>query len=219
MNYTNIYYKIIDNRKNTPYKGYTEEHHIIPKSLGGGNNSSNLVRLSAREHFICHLLLTKMYKKNSLEYHKMVKAFMMMLVCKSKGQDRLVTSKRYESLRVEFSKIQSLAQSGMRNSQYGKTKSQETKDKISSSLKEYHNNFDDSINKKLIKQTKNLQNTLKKRREIELYRYYYSIYKEVGWDQFIKKTSYNKSKPNLVQRFKKLLPEFIPQNGKKRGYS
>jgi hypothetical protein len=38
---------------------YCESHHIIPKSLGGSNTKNNLVLLSAREHFIAHLLLTK----------------------------------------------------------------------------------------------------------------------------------------------------------------
>jgi len=39
-----------------------EIHHIIPKSLGGDNKKENLVKLSYREHYICHLLLTKMVK-------------------------------------------------------------------------------------------------------------------------------------------------------------
>lgn len=40
--------------------GYFEKHHIIPRSLGGTDELSNLVKLTAKEHFICHLLLTKM---------------------------------------------------------------------------------------------------------------------------------------------------------------
>lgn len=40
--------------------GYVENHHIIPKSIGGLNNKNNLVLLTAREHFICHWLLIKM---------------------------------------------------------------------------------------------------------------------------------------------------------------
>ena len=42
--------------------GYTETHHILPKSfnLGGETDILNYVYLSPREHFICHLLLTKM---------------------------------------------------------------------------------------------------------------------------------------------------------------
>lgn len=58
--YTNTYLKIVQRRKSLPLEGYVEKHHILPKSLGGLNDISNIVELSAREHFVCHLLLTKM---------------------------------------------------------------------------------------------------------------------------------------------------------------
>jgi hypothetical protein len=58
--YYHWYYNIVNRRLEHPATGYTERHHIIPKSLGGLNHRSNIVRLTAREHFICHRLLTKM---------------------------------------------------------------------------------------------------------------------------------------------------------------
>jgi len=58
--YTNWYYEIIHNAQNRIATGYIEKHHIIPRSLGGSNELSNIVRLTAREHYICHYLLTKM---------------------------------------------------------------------------------------------------------------------------------------------------------------
>jgi hypothetical protein len=60
--YTKWYYSIINNRMNNPHEktAYTEKHHIIPKSFDGSNERKNLVRLSAREHFLVHWLLTKM---------------------------------------------------------------------------------------------------------------------------------------------------------------
>lgn len=58
--YTRVYNIIIEAAKTATYKEYTEKHHIIPRSLGGSDDPSNLVVLSAREHFICHWLLTKM---------------------------------------------------------------------------------------------------------------------------------------------------------------
>lgn len=54
--YTKWYFNIIEN--STALSG--EHHHIIPKSLGGSTDQSNIKLLSYREHFICHLLLTKM---------------------------------------------------------------------------------------------------------------------------------------------------------------
>jgi hypothetical protein len=38
---------------------YFERHHILPKSMGGSDHQKNLVLLTAKEHFICHWLLTK----------------------------------------------------------------------------------------------------------------------------------------------------------------
>ena len=61
--YLKFYYAIIDNAsKDCRSKGngiYYESHHILPKSLGGSNSKSNLVLLTAREHYLCHLLLIK----------------------------------------------------------------------------------------------------------------------------------------------------------------
>lgn len=41
--------------------GYTELHHILPRSfkLGGYKDKENYAYLSAREHFVCHLLLAR----------------------------------------------------------------------------------------------------------------------------------------------------------------
>ncbi len=58
--YTTIYYNIVNRAKSRPINGYTEKHHIIPKSLNGTNKKDNLVHLTAKEHRLCHLLLTKM---------------------------------------------------------------------------------------------------------------------------------------------------------------
>lgn len=53
--------------------GYTEKHHIIPKSLGGGNDKSNLVTLTAREHYIVHWLLFKIHRNQEMAFawHRM----------------------------------------------------------------------------------------------------------------------------------------------------
>ena len=58
--YTSLYYKIIAASRNREKTGYTECHHIVPRSLGGSDAEDNLVKLSAREHYLVHLLLTKM---------------------------------------------------------------------------------------------------------------------------------------------------------------
>ena len=120
MNYKKLYNKIIQNRLLHPVlNDYTECHHIIPKSLGGTDDKNNLVELLAREHFICHLLLTKIYEEGSNEWIKMVKAFMRMYSF-SKYQKRYSNNKWYEYLKKSFSKAQSLSQIGKNNSSYNK---------------------------------------------------------------------------------------------------
>jgi hypothetical protein len=119
MNYKNIYESIIKNRQQHTYSGYTESHHILPKSLGGNDDPSNLVSLSAREHFICHLLLTKIVERESSAYYKMVAAFLMMLQCKRSNQERYITNRTYERLRIAHSLNMSAKQAADGNNRFG----------------------------------------------------------------------------------------------------
>lgn len=41
---------------------YAEEHHVLPRSMGGSDTADNLVRLTAREHFLAHWLLYRIHK-------------------------------------------------------------------------------------------------------------------------------------------------------------
>lgn len=59
--YTKWYYNIISDASTRLMNNtYTELHHIIPKSLGGSDKAHNLVKLTAKEHYMCHRLLPKM---------------------------------------------------------------------------------------------------------------------------------------------------------------
>lgn len=64
MKYEKIYIDLINNARQKTYTGYCENHHIIPKSIGGSDEVGNLVLLSAREHFVAHQLLVKIFPKN-----------------------------------------------------------------------------------------------------------------------------------------------------------
>ncbi len=61
MNYQQHYDKLINRAKNRLLEGYVEKHHIIPKCMDGSNKKDNLVELTAREHFVAHLLLAKIH--------------------------------------------------------------------------------------------------------------------------------------------------------------
>ena len=122
--YTITYNNIVNRAKSRVLVGYGENHHIIPKSLGGSNDKNNLVKLTAREHFICHLLLTKMVigkAKRSMTFA--VWSLTNLDHSKVRGRYK-VTSHRYEILK----KACAMASSELHT---GKIVSEDTKKKQS----------------------------------------------------------------------------------------
>lgn len=69
MNYEKIYDQIIQRAKSENRKKrcgiYYESHHIIPKCMGGNNDKSTLVLLTAKEHYMAHRLLCLIYPNNN----------------------------------------------------------------------------------------------------------------------------------------------------------
>ncbi len=61
MNYKRIYDEFIEHRLELTVNGYTERHHIIPKSHGGSNLKSNLIKLSYSDHIFAHELLARIH--------------------------------------------------------------------------------------------------------------------------------------------------------------
>ena len=112
MNYEQIYNQLIEKRHTDKPDGYTERHHIIPRSLGGSDNSSNLVDLTAREHFIAHLLLAKFNP-----CFQTINSILIMR-CGNKERHNIQNSRMYEWARKEFSKYMKTKR-GVKNSQYG----------------------------------------------------------------------------------------------------
>lgn len=126
--YTKIYYSLINRAKIRvlPIDTYKEKHHIIPQSFfksksktgwinGDHNAIENLVYLTAREHFICHLLLVRMTKNNA--HLKMTYALKRFVYAKKHKQ--FINSRLYEYIRQVNS-----------NAMKGRPCSQETREKI-----------------------------------------------------------------------------------------
>lgn len=105
MDYEAHYNRLITRGRTRALGGYKEKHHIVPKCEGGPDDPANLVSLTAREHFIAHLLLAKW--KGGVHW-KAVK-FMSEL-------NGRVTSKIYAKAKYE----QVLMQSGENSRWYGK---------------------------------------------------------------------------------------------------
>lgn len=90
--------------------------------MGGSDNKENLVELTAREHFLCHWLLVRIYPKNQ----KLIHAFWFMCKCRSKGQEE-----RYIPSSRTYQEAKELAIICIGNIHRGKTLSEEAKLKIS----------------------------------------------------------------------------------------
>lgn len=98
--YANYYFRIIEKARSLPKPTIAEEHHIIPKCIGGPNTKENLVYLSTKQHFVVHLLLTKM-AENSVELRKFGRAFKMMCTSSSDTPGR-PSAKTYQIERTKF---------------------------------------------------------------------------------------------------------------------
>ena len=129
MDYLRIYNELIERSRDRNLECYTEVHHIIPRCLNGNNSEENLVILTAREHFIAHLLLCKIYPN-----HKGLRlALWMMTNVKDERQQRhRPNSRLYEMIRLEYSE----SVRGENNPNYGKTHSLESREKMSLKAKE-----------------------------------------------------------------------------------
>lgn len=139
MNYSKIYNDLISKRKAYPLLFseyiYTEEHHVIPKCLGGNNSRENLVRLTAREHFIAHRLLAKIFTEST----GLQKAVFAMANIQSSTR---ITSRTYQILKENYAASASTTMLIVNSCpKYAKRKSENTKsqwskgrDKMISSL-------------------------------------------------------------------------------------
>lgn len=133
MNYTKIYNSLVSNRKEmlrSKRDAVYERHHILPKSLGGTDDSENLVLLTPREHYIAHWLLVKIYAGPSKA--KMAYAFLQM-ARGSNSRGTGVSSRQFDRTKQELSKYTK----GSFHPNWGKSKpmSEEHKIKIGNSLR------------------------------------------------------------------------------------
>ena len=95
--YQKWYDQLISRARNRTIEGYVERHHIVPKSLGGTDEKSNLVKLTAREHLIAHMLLPRFVENKKPMWHA--------LWCMVNTNGIKVNSRLYEQAKIEFRSI------------------------------------------------------------------------------------------------------------------
>jgi hypothetical protein len=127
MNYLKVYCNLIRKTENrTLPNGYTEKHHIFPKSIYGNNN--RIVVLTAREHYIAHALLERIcIKRYGIENWKTKKMIYAFWAMNNQCQKRYKNSVLYELKKSKYS----IQIHGKNNPFYGKKHSTEFKNKRS----------------------------------------------------------------------------------------
>jgi NUMOD3 motif len=137
MNYFLLYQRLIANAKARvcPH-GYVERHHVLPKALGGSDDSSNLVALTAKEHFLAHVLLAKIHGGDMWLPVIRMKTFK----DGTKANSRLYEMARVANAlevgkRLKGSKLSDEHKKKIAKSGTGLKRSEETKRKISEALK------------------------------------------------------------------------------------
>ena len=136
MNYQKIYDNLIYSAAEHPkLDDYKELHHIIPKCLGGTNEKSNLILLTARQHYLAHWLLYKIHKTTKLvhAWHAMSRVGI--------GQtNRTINSHLFEYAKKERNRLLSENSKGENNWFYGKTHSKESIEKAMKTRSETYAN-------------------------------------------------------------------------------
>lgn len=147
MNKYKKWYNNIVKRGQTPRPDlYTENHHIVPDAFyknrtrsgrigwldGNPEDPANKTELTAKEHLVCHWLLTRIYKEGR-ERHVVLNA-VRMLQAKTQKHQRYtsrLTGRLYQHIKEEYAQLQSQKFSGKGNGFYGKTHTPEARAAIS----------------------------------------------------------------------------------------
>jgi hypothetical protein len=131
--YTNWYTSLINKAQHRDSNDdtYYENHHIIPKFLGGSNYKFNIVALTIKEHYISHLILVQICKqisiKSTYQSIRSVFAFHMSSCKKNNYRQLFMSSRRIISNRILLTKHFK----GQPAHNKGKQHSIETKQKMS----------------------------------------------------------------------------------------
>jgi len=123
MDYQKHYDALVIRAQTRVLQGYSEKHHIVPKCLGGSNAKSNIVALTAEEHYVAHQLLVKLHPDNA----KLLYACSMMSGNNGRHKHN---NKLFGWLRKRQSELNSAAMSGEGNPFFGKKHTEESRAKI-----------------------------------------------------------------------------------------
>ena len=95
MDYKQNYINLITRTKIERNLSTYEVHHIIPRSLGGTDELSNLTKLTPREHYLAHYLLWKI--TTGIPHIKMARVLLLM-----SDKNKIISSRQYQQIKEEI---------------------------------------------------------------------------------------------------------------------
>ena len=205
--YKSWYDSIIQKAYNRILSSYKEKHHILPRCLGGKDNQENLVELTAKEHFIVHMLLCKFTKGQAKR--SMLYAFKCMCYYKKDGRNYKINSRIAQKLRSElkFSKEHKIKMSevkkGKPSNRKGKKASDKTKLRIKKALSgkkhsQKHKDTLSKIRKQLIWVNNSIESKRIKKDELQNY---LNIGYKLGRDKSYLTKEYSLNMSKLTQAY------------------
>lgn len=243
MNYKEMYDQLVVFRKqhklvkSNEEVGKIEEHHILPRCCGGTDDPENLVNLYAKEHFMAHYYLWKIYENDKFG-QKLLNAFWMMCIMSSASQERtyqeyVKMSEEYQDARTKFAKQQSETISNKvsanKNGHFGK---HWYYDPLTNESHRYVDGkqpngwilgrvFSNTLIRTQQKQkfAKKMQIQIKKQKrqkELQDLQWYYEQFQKYGFEWLSK--NYPHTYQTFIKDCKKHLPGFKSQKGRQRKF-
>jgi hypothetical protein len=157
------YLRFIEHCKKKKYHAneYLERHHIVPRHAGGTNNKENLIKLSLKDHTLAHKIRYEVYRSqyDLSAYNYMTGQFAKAkrAICAANG-----AKSKGRKLTEEHKQKISKATSGQNNPFYGKTHTLEVRQKLRESS--YGKRWSEESKKKLSKTLKTKPETTHPRR-------------------------------------------------------
>ncbi|QHB42491.1 homing endonuclease [Dickeya phage Ds23CZ] len=96
-----INFVVACDKSNSGSSAYLEHHHIDPLCMGGEDKPYNICSLTARQHFIAHWMLSRLYPDNL----KILQAFNIMFHGTTRVSRNHFNSKAYETLKIKRSSL------------------------------------------------------------------------------------------------------------------
>ena len=223
MNYQKVYDRLVQKNHIFSEGEYFETHHKVPISLGGTDDETNLVNLTAREHYIAHLLLVKITEVggNSQAHDKMLYAFNCMKWGRCKGKRSFkFNSRLYQKVKEQYSKLRRQLMKTNNNPMHGRmwiySLELELSKQHDKSLPIPKGWFAGRHAKEWFRKHKQKENEIKAKEKTKLEKLHhlqdmFLEFEKNEYEGVVRKFNYKRTRNALIIMFKKYIPEYVPK--------